>query len=231
MSTEPAWLNLPGGLSEALVASSVLKLAHDRLGRRYNIIRRAATSELLAGHPGVAHIDYLPKGAGVLNAAVPDGEDRGAAFRRLAGLLGVAVPAAAAPYLPLDGVSDALPASLVPWAEKNVAIAPGGPGLRGLPADGWALVARTLTENGALVVQLGKKGAEKIKHSYSLAGVTTPGQAVLLLKRMDLLIGADSFLTDAARITGTPVLRVPGSCTASAAADLALAALAAARRA
>ena len=85
MSAETTWLYLPGGFSEALVASSALKLAHDRLGKKYNVIRRAAAAELLAGHPGVARIDYLPEGASVLNAAVPDGEDRGAAFRRLLG--------------------------------------------------------------------------------------------------------------------------------------------------
>lgn len=232
MSAETTWLYLPGGFSEALVASSALKLAHDRLGKKYNVIRRAAAAELLAGHPGVARIDYLPEGASVLNAAVPDGEDRGAAFRRLAGLLGVAAPAEGKPYLPLDGVSDALPAAQVPWRAKNVAIAPGGPDrLKELPADGWALVARRLEERGALTVQLGKKGAEKIKHSYSLAGVTTAGQAVMLLKRMDLLIGADSFLTHAAAITGTPVVRVPEAGTAAGLAELALAALGAAPRA
>ena len=49
-----------------------------------------------------------------------------------------------------------------------------------------------------------------MKYSYSLAGVTTPKESIMLLKRMNLLITSDSFLMHAAHMTGTPAISLWG---------------------
>ena len=76
--------------------------------------------------------------------------------------------------------------------------------------DKWEQVAKALSDSGALVVQFGKGGSEKVKYAYSLAGVTTPKEAIMLLKRMDLLITADNYLMHAAHMTGTPTISLWG---------------------
>lgn len=216
MATETQWIDPTGGLGDVLLLSGVLKQAHDRLGKKYNMIRRTIFTEMLAGHPGIDRIDYLPKGAPVLtvkyglceeihNGSIPR------AYQMLAKMFGLELPVPETLYLPMDGVSDTLLASMVPWRGKNVAIAPDSTSPRKMmPRDKWEQVAKTLTDSGALVVQFGKAGAEKVKHTCSLAGVTTPKEAILLLKRMDLLITADSFLMHAARLTGTPAISLWG---------------------
>lgn len=212
MATETQWIGAPESLRESLLLSGVIKLAHDRLGKKYCMIRRAAFTELLAGHPGIERIDYLPKGVRALpvGGCVRGAAAGGAApraFQRLAKMFGLELPAPENMYLPMHGVSDALPASMVPWREKNVAIAPDSSSPdKMMPRDKWGQVARELCGSGALVVQFGQGGAEKVKHAYSLAGVTTLKEAVLLLKRMDLLITTDNFLMHAARLAGTPAI-------------------------
>ena len=215
MSTERQWIDPVGGLGDVLLISGVIKLAHDRLGKKYNMIRRSAYTEMLAGHPGIDRIDYLPKGAPVLNVDYGFREEfmgrRIRAFQMLAKIFGLELPAPETLYLPMDDVSDALLASAIPWRAKNVAIAPDSTSLRKMMArDKWEQVAKTLADSGVMVVQLGKAGAEKVKYTYSLAGVTNPKETILLLKRMDLLITADNYLMHAAHMTGTPTISLWG---------------------
>lgn len=219
MSTETQWIDPRDGLGGALLLSGVIKLAHDRLGKKYNIIRRAAYTDLLAGHPGIDRIDYLPKGAPVLTVPVSPP----VTFQALAKMFGLELPVPETPYLPMDGVSDALLASVIPWQAKNVAIAPDSSSPHKMTGRSeWGQVAKALSDSGALVVQLGKGGAEKVKHAYSLAGVTTPKEAIALLKRMDLLITSDDFLLHAARLTGTPAISCPVSIATGEIVDRAL---------
>ncbi|HNW42905.1 MAG TPA: glycosyltransferase family 9 protein [Elusimicrobiales bacterium] len=215
MATEPQWIDPTGGLGDVLLLSGVLKLVHDRTGKKYNMIRRTSFTEMLAGHPAIDRIDYLPAGAPVmpvkygLSEEVQTGGTR--AFQMLAKMFGLELPAPETLYLPMDGVSDTLLADMIPWREKNVAIVPDSTAPKKMmPAAKWEKVAKALADSGALVVQFGKKGSEKIKYSYSLAGVTTPKEAILLLKRMDLLITPDSFLMHAAHMTGTPAISLWG---------------------
>ncbi len=216
MSTETQWIDMPGGLGDALLLSGIIKLAHDRLGKKYNVIRRTISAEMLAGHPGIERIDYLQKGAPVMTVAGMDEESHPRAFQRLAKMFGLELPAPETLYLPLDGISDAMPASLIPWRTKNVAIAPDSASPRKMMSRSkWDQVAKALGDSGALVVQFGKGGAEKVKHAYSLAGITTPKEAVMLLKRMDLLITSDNFLMHAAHMTGTPTISLWGSADAA----------------
>ncbi len=216
MTTETQWIDAPESLGGTLLLSGVLKLAHDRLGKKYNVIRRAASAGMLAGHPAIEKIDYLPKGAPVLTVDRAEAGGASRAFQRLAKLFGLELPAPETLYLPMDGVSDDLVASMIPWQAKNVAIAPdsASPG-KMMARSKWGEVAKALGDSGALVVQLGQGGAEKVKYAYSLAGVTTPQEAVLLLKRMDLLITSDNFLMHAAHMTGTPVISLWGSAAAT----------------
>lgn len=216
MTTETQWIDAPESLGGTLLLSGVLKLVHDRLGKKYNVIRRPAAAGMLAGHPAIEKIDYLPKGAPVLT--VGRAEEGGAcrSFQRLAELFGLELPAPETLYLPMDGVSDDRLAAMVPWQAKNVAIAPdsSSPG-KMMSRSKWGEVAKALGDSGALVVQLGQGGAEKVKHAYSLAGVTSPKEALLLLKRMDLLITSDNFLMHAAHMTGTPAISLWGPTAAA----------------
>ena len=216
MLTETQWIDPKGGLGDVLLLSGVIKLAHDRLGNKYNMIRRTSFTEMLAGHPGIDRIDYLPKGAPVMsvtyglreeimNGSIPR------AYQMLAKMFGLELPVPETLYLPMDGVSDTLLASMIPWQAKIVAIAPDSTSQKKMMSnDKWEKVAKALTDRGALVVQFGRPGAEKVKYSYSLAGVTTPKESIMLLGRMDLLITVDSFMMHAAKMTGTPVISLWG---------------------
>ena len=221
MSTEIKWIEPIGGLGDALMLSSVIKLAHDRLGAKYNMVRRTRYAEIFAGHPAIDRVDYLPKGARVQPVTYwhCDEMDNGTvprAFQMLAKMFGLELPVPETMYLPMDGVSDGQLAVVIPWRAKNVAIAPDSTSPRKMMAkDKWGQVAKALSDRGALAVQFGENGAEKVKYAYSLAGVTTPKEAIMLLKRMDLLITSDNFLMHAAHLTGTPVISLWGPTEAS----------------
>lgn len=215
MPIENEWIDPVGGLGDVLMLSGVLKLAHERHGRKYNVIRRTVFTELLEGHPGIERIDYLPKGARVkqvtygLSEEIQQGKIR--AYQMLAKMFGLELPVPETLYLPMGGVSDELLASIIPWRSRNVAIVPDSTAPKKIMAkEKWEEIARALSDSGALVVQFGKGGSEKVKYAYSLAGVTTPKEAILLLKRMDLLITPDSFLMHAAHMTGTPTISLWG---------------------
>jgi ADP-heptose:LPS heptosyltransferase len=215
MSTEMQWIDPIGGLGDVLLFSGVIKLAHDRLGKKYNMIRRTSFTDMLAGHPGIERIDYLPKGAPVLPVTYGQSEEIGngsiRAYQMLAKMFGLELPVPETLYLPMDGVSDTLLAAMIPWRGKNVAIAPDSTATKKMMSKSkWEEVSKALTDSGALVLQFGRSGAEKVKYTYSLAGVTTPKESIMLLKRMDLLITVDSFMMHAAHMTGTPVISLWG---------------------
>lgn len=216
MSPELKWIEPLGGLGDALLLSSVLKLAHDRRGAKYNMVRRTRCAELFAGHPAIERTGFLPAGAKTLCTAYwhrPEMEDGSVprAFQMLAKMFGLELPVPERMYLPLDGVSDAELAAMIPWKGKNVAIAPDSVSPRKtMSREKWGRVARSLSDYGALVVQFGEAGAKKVRGAYSLAGLTAPKEAVLLLRRMDLLITSDNFLMHAARLSGTPTVSLWG---------------------
>ena len=196
--------------------SGVLKLAHDRLGAKYNMIRRTRCTEIFSGHPAIERIDFLPAGAKTICPAYwhrPEMEDGNVlrAFQMLARMFCLELPVPEEMFLPLEGVSDAELAAIVPWKEKNVAIAPDSVSPRKMMSrEKWGRVAKALSASGAGVLQFGEDGAKKVKGAYSIAGLTTPKEAVLLLKRMDLLITSDNFLMHAAHLTGTPTISLWG---------------------
>ena len=216
MSTDLKWIEPIGGLGDALMLSSVLKLVHDRLGTKYNMIRRTRYAEIFVGHPAIARVDYLPKGARMQAVTYwhCDEMDDGTvprAFQMLAKMFGLELPVPETMYLPMDGVSEGPLASMIPWRAKNVAIAPDSTSPRKMMSrDKWGQIAKALGERGALSVQFGENGAEKVKYAYSLAGVTTPKEVIMLLKRMNLLITSDNFLMHAAHLTGTPAISLWG---------------------
>ncbi len=214
------WLNPVGGLGDVLMYSSVLKMAHDQRGFRCNLIRRARYAEMLAGHPAIAEIDFFPKGAERLSTAYWERAEFNSgeiprAFQMLGKMFGLALPVPENFYLPLDGVSDKLLASLIPWGKKTAVLAPTSESPRKmLPFEKWERVAAALHEMGALVLQFGQASDRKIKHAYSLCGLSSPKEAVLLLKRADLLIAGDNFLAHAAHLTGTPAITLWGPTSA-----------------
>jgi ADP-heptose:LPS heptosyltransferase len=56
------------------------------------------------------------------------------------------------------------------------------------------------------VLQLGRARDVHVRNSYSLRGLTTPRQAIALLRRVSLLVTSDNFLMHAAHLTGTPAV-------------------------
>lgn len=210
------WLNPVGGLGDVLMYSSVLKLAHDRHGFRCNMIRRARYTGMLAGHPAIREINFFPKGGELLSTAYWERDEfiSGAiprAFQMLAKMLGLALPAPENFYLPMGGFSDKLLAAAIPWGRKTVAIAPASESPRKiLMFEKWEQVAKALHEIGFLVLQFGQAHDQKVKYAYSLCGITSPQEAILLLKRVDLLISTDNFLAHAAHMTGTPAITLWG---------------------
>ena len=215
MSGEKEWIDPVGGLGDVLLLSGVIKQAHDRLGKKYNMVRRSVYVEMLAGHPGIDRIGFLPAGAPVLRVDYGLTKEfmarKTRAFQMLAKIFGMELPVPEKLFLPMGGESDELLAAGIPWRGKNVAIAPDSTSPRKMMSrEKWSQVAKALGDSGALVVQFGKAGTEKVKYAYSLAGLTSPKEAILLLKRMDLLLTADNFLMHAAHMVGTPTIALWG---------------------
>ncbi len=195
-----------------LMLSGVLKSVVERdPGRRFQLIRRTGYGTFLKHHPAIASIGFLPARATVQRVdywsmeKLGPGEQR--AYQVLARGFGLPTPAEERLWIPEDPTEDPLLETFLPRDRPLVAIAPSSDSPRKAAAPHlWHTVVDRLLGDELRVVQLGRVRDVHVRNTYSLRGLTTPRQAIALLRRANLLITSDNFLMHAAHLTGTPAV-------------------------
>lgn len=211
MSGERTWVNPIGGLGDTLMISGALKLAWDREPeRRFNLVRRTKYWSLLEGHPAIDVHGAPPVGARLVGTdywSEPMGAGEGRAFQILARRFGLATPVPEVLYLPREESLDPVLERIVPWADRNVLVAPASDSPRKeMHPVHWERVVALLRARGCLVLQAGRLRDVHVRGAYSLLGVTTPRQLVALVRRCQLVVTSDSFVMHAAHLAGVPAV-------------------------
>lgn len=207
------WINPIGGHGDTLMISGVLKLALERRPeQRYNLIRRTSYLSILKGHPAIDRIGFPPKGAALQRVDYWSAEDfdkgEKRAFQELAKLFGLETPVPEKIFVPeIADQSYRVLLDNIPWKAKNVIIAPGSCSPRKVMSpEKWHDLSGRLRDKGAFVLQLGTTQDVRIKNAYSLLGLTTPMEALELVKKADLVITSDNFFMHAAHCAGVPAV-------------------------
>lgn len=197
--------------------SGVLKQASERLpGKRYRLARRTGYQEFLRGHPAIEEIGFPPKDAEFARADYWSMEDLGPGPQRpyqiLARGFGLETPVEETLFIPDDHrVEDPILHQFLPWEAVNVLIAPSSDSPRKvMPPDIWHVLVEMLLDDDAFVFQVGRARDQRIRNAYSLLGLTTPRQAIELVRRSSVVITADSFIMHVAHHTRTPAVVVWG---------------------
>jgi ADP-heptose:LPS heptosyltransferase len=216
----PIWINPVGGLGDALMLSGVLKQVIEKYPEvRFNLVRRTQYTALLHGHPAIASIGFPPPGSKIIGSDYWSMEEYRAgnrAYQTLAGKFGLVPPVKESMYLPSDGASEDFLIRRIPWKEKNVVIAPASDSPRKMaPITTWKKIVSLLNEHGVFVAQMGREREERIKGAYSLLGLTTPLQAIAVLKKTDAAVTVDNFIMHAAHAAGTPAVVLWGPTNAA----------------
>jgi ADP-heptose:LPS heptosyltransferase len=68
----------------------------------------------------------------------------------------------------------------------------------------WEAVVQSLNEMGFNVFQVGDGGEPLIKGAYSLLGITTPAQLLLILQKACTVVTADNFVMHCAHLAKKP---------------------------
>lgn len=202
------WINPLGGYGDILMLSGVLKLAHDANPKqKYNIVKRTKYTNFFTGHPAVGEVGYPPKDAKFIEVNYWDtpGYSTGKfrAFQLLAERFGLKTPVEEKLFLAGELEDDPVLMKLIPWKKKNIIISPATDSPRKMMHPmAWHNVVERLNAEGALVIQVGKIIDFHIKGAYSLLGLTTPRQAISILRKCDFLVTTDNFIMHAAHLVG-----------------------------
>jgi ADP-heptose:LPS heptosyltransferase len=216
MASDALWINPIGGIGDMLMLSGVLKQVVDKdAARRFNLIRRSGYDTVLGGHPAIAHIGFVPKGERVVRVDYWSMEKLGPGLQRpmqvLARGFGLPTPIEERLWVPGELEADPLLDKVLPKGTL-VAIAPSSDSPRKvLKLALWERIVALLRADGLNVIQLGRERDPYVRGAHSLLGLTTPRQAMAMLKRCQLFIGPDSFLAHAAHLTGTKAVVMWGA--------------------
>lgn len=214
------WLNPVGGLGDMLMASSVMKLVNDRNpAKKFRIIRRSRFRSFFENHPAVLEIGHPPKDATVVSTMFWKYTDKGKVepgpglkrpFQLLAKKFGLEVPIEEKFYYPNEVKEDVL-FDYIPWKKRNIILAPSSDShKKNMNPMKWTEITGNLADENTLVIQVGLSHDPPIKNALNVLGLTTPGQLIALLRRCDLLVGADNFVMHAAHLTSTPAVIIWG---------------------
>lgn len=208
---EPLWINPIGGYGDMLMVSGVIKQAFDQNHLRYfNLVRRSMYRSIFQNHPAIKKIGYPPPGAPIVGTdywrhRLDGNENR--PYQILSRIFGLPTPAEEILYYPGSMEIDPLLEKTIPWGQKNIAIAAGSDSPRKtMSLDRWRLLIEQLKGDGFFVIQTGRLREDYIKNSYSLLGLTSPGELIGIIKRVDMVITIDSFAMHAARLVKTPAV-------------------------
>ena len=211
------WINPIGGLGDMLMLSGVLKLVVDRdPTRRYNLIRRTNYLAFLKGHPAIANIGYPSRDAKIVGVDYWSMETLGRgnqrAFQVLARSFGLVTPVEEHLYVPGEIREDPILTNFIPWKKPTVIIAPASDSPRKMMHPSiWHRLVDLLLAEGFFVMQVGRSRDLHIRNAYSVLGLTTPHQAIGLVKECDLVITSDNFLMHAAHFVGKPAVAIWGA--------------------
>lgn len=211
---EEVWINPIGGLGDMLRISGVLKSVIDKEpSRRFHLVRRTAYTNLLKNHPAIKTIGFPPPGARIMSTMYwqMDEEGNHRPHQVLARAFGLETPIEEKLYLAGGLDDDPLLYKTIPWRPKNIVFAPFSESPRKeYHPKFWQQLAKKMTDDGHLVIEVGRPFDQYIRHTYSMLGLTTPRQLVSLVNKVDLVVTSDSFAMYAAHLTGTPAVVVWG---------------------
>jgi ADP-heptose:LPS heptosyltransferase len=200
------WINPVGGLGDMLMLSGVLKQLYDVRGKpSHNMVRRSKYTPLFQGHPAIAHIGIPPKGATIVGSDYwswePLGPGNQRAYQILARRFDIPIPAKEILFFPAgSGINFSL-MEFIPWGSKNIVIAPTSDSPRKMaPIALWEKIVAMLLQKKFFVVQIGAQNEIAIRGAYSLLGLTTPHEAIEIIKKADAVITVDNFAMHAAHL-------------------------------
>jgi ADP-heptose:LPS heptosyltransferase len=221
--SDKRWLVPTGGLGDIFMSSSALKLKYDQdPAVQYWIARRNRFMDFFIGHPAVAGIGFPPKGSDTKltmywdetkkNASHEAGAGLNRPFQLLAKKFGLTPPVEENYYFPGDESLGPILERLIPWSKTNIIVAPFSDShKKNMNLAKWHQIVHMLKQYpGINVLQTGVIKEPYIKGTFSLLGLTTPGQLFGLLRKCQLLITADSFIMHAAHYTKTPTIALWG---------------------
>ncbi len=218
---ESVWVNPLGGLGDAVMVSTALKVLHERTGRQVNMMRRTGRSWLFAGHPAIKEYGNPPRDAIILSTDYWGRDIYGT------------MPALEVIFKMFGLGKETLPQSL--WINQGdtdettrlmlatvgidtvptVIISPGSDSPRKmLSPERWQQVADRLNQAGLRVIVTGIGGEHVPAGCYSLAGVTSPRQIVPLAALAKAVITPDSYIAHVAKAVGTPAVVLFGPTNA-----------------
>lgn len=206
------WINPVGGMGDTLMVSGVLKLVHEKYpDRKFNLIRRKGYSDILKRHPAIEHIGFPPADAEILGTDYWSKEKLGGgqqrAFQILARMFYLETPIEEKLFYPENTDKIDLLLEVIPWKGKNVLLAPSSESPRKeMHPRIWQHVIDRLTHYDMLVVHAGKRREIHLRNTYSISGITTPGELINLLGRIDLVLCADNFVMHAAHLKNIPAI-------------------------
>jgi ADP-heptose:LPS heptosyltransferase len=210
------WINPLGGLGDMLMLSGVLKQIYDTTGKpSHNVVRRSRYTSLFQGNPAIAKIGIPPKGATIVGSDYwswePLGPGNQRAYQILARRFGIPTPAKEMLYFPPGPDKNLSITEQIPWGSKNVVIAPNSDSPRKMaPFSFWEILVGMLLQKDFFVAQIGTLDNISINGAYSLLGLTTPQEAIEIIKKADVVITVDNFAMHAAHLCGVKAIVIWG---------------------
>ena len=209
---DPVWIDPVGGLGDALMVSGVLKQVVERdPSRRFDLVERTKYRHILEGHPAIGRIGHPPAGARFLTTNYWDHDDYrqhgNKAYQVLARLFGLETPIDERLYVPWEFEDDPVLMRAIPWKPRNVLISQSSDSPRKqMVAREWELLVEKLNGEGIGVVQVGKSRDRYVRGAFSLLGLTTPRQAISMVRHFDVVVTSDNFIMHATHHCGVPAI-------------------------
>jgi ADP-heptose:LPS heptosyltransferase len=213
---EETWIDPTGGLGDALMLSGVLKQVHARTpGRVFHLRRRTRYQSVLNNHPAIKTVGLPPPGARIITtdywAREPLGPGGQRAYQVMARIFGLPTPVDELLYLPGEIAEDPFLHAYLPLDGKTICIAPSSESPRKMMRfELWENLVQSLNKMDFTVFQVGCQGEPLVKGAYSLLGLTTPAQLVLMLRKTSAVVTVDNFVMHCAHLAEKPCVVVWG---------------------
>lgn len=196
-----------------LMLSGVLKLAGDRdPQRRYNLVKRTASNSFFSKHPAIKRIGSPPVDAKVMSSAGEAPEGSGGPERRpfqvLARQFGLSIPVEEKLYFPGELHDDDILNRFIDWGTKKIAViapASDSPRKTAHPLH-WHSLVEKLINQGIFVIQVGRLNEIYIRGAYSLLGLLTNEQLVMLITKSRVVITVDNSIMHISYMVQTPAV-------------------------
>lgn len=221
-SDRPVWVNPVGGLGDTIMVSTAMFRSFERYGKKFNIARRTAYTQMFSDHPAVERIgNPTPDDLLIMTDywSRPEFETDGmTALSTLLKMFGSEPDPEARLYLPryTDAALEMLLLALPGEDGRRVVVSPESDSPRKITArERWERLVALLLDAGLTVIQTGRSYETPLPGAYSLLGATTPRQLPEIIREADLVITPDSYAMHAARAVETPCLALFGPTDAA----------------